>query len=194
MASGIEAPAPVESGADPIDARVVKALAHPTRVRILDVLHSRELVSPVELADELKLPLGTVGYHVRRLEALGFLELAKRTQRRGAIEHHYRACEALEFPAPSSGRPRRSSMGAQASAIMLEAQAAVGRGAFDGTAARTDRRVLALDTPGRDELAAAFARWLAALERIERASARRIAKAAESATGGVVVAMVFDVS
>ncbi len=35
---------------DAIDARVVKALSHPTRRRILDLLQERELASPVELA------------------------------------------------------------------------------------------------------------------------------------------------
>src|SRR5215218_4084436 len=82
--------------ADPVDARVVKALAHPTRVRILNVLRDRELASPVELSSELGVALGTIGYHVRRLESLGFIELAKRTQRRGAVEHHYRARRVLD--------------------------------------------------------------------------------------------------
>jgi DNA-binding transcriptional ArsR family regulator len=77
--------------AEPVDTRVVKALGHPTRVRILNVLRDRELASPVELSGELGVALGTVGYHVRRLEELGFIELARRTQRRGAVEHHYRA-------------------------------------------------------------------------------------------------------
>ncbi len=96
--------------ADVIDTRVVKALAHPTRVRILGVLRERELISPVELSHELGVPLGTVGYHVRRLEQLGFLELATRTQRRGAVEHHYRARAALDLPAAGrcgrAGGPR----------------------------------------------------------------------------------------
>src|SRR6476659_1189723 len=39
--------------ADPVDARVVKALGHPTRVGILNVLRDRELASPIELSTEL---------------------------------------------------------------------------------------------------------------------------------------------
>ena len=56
---------------DAVDARVVKALGHPTRVRILNILRDRELASPVELSNELGVALGTIGYHVRRLLADG---------------------------------------------------------------------------------------------------------------------------
>lgn len=69
---------------------VVKALAHPLRVRILDVLGQRT-VSPKGLADELGASLGTVSYHVRALAALGMVQLVARKQRRGATEHFYRA-------------------------------------------------------------------------------------------------------
>ncbi len=98
---------PLQEPPDAVDARVVKALSHPTRVRILELLQERELASPVELAGQLGIPLGTVSYHVRRLEQLGFIELATRTQRRGAIEHHYRARAALDMPRRRRARPRR---------------------------------------------------------------------------------------
>ena len=73
------------------DPRLIKALAHPLRVRILSILETRDMASPNEMAEELGVSLGVMSYHVRRLHALGFLELVKRTPRRGAIEHHYRA-------------------------------------------------------------------------------------------------------
>ena len=181
-----------------IDERVVKALGHPTRVRILGVLRSRELVSPVELADELDIPLGTVGYHVRRLEALGFIELAKRTQRRGAVEHHYRVRPVLDQPLPAAPPARsngaRQRTGAQAAAVIQAAQEVLPRGGFDAVAARSDRRMAALDARGRAELVAALEDWLAALERIERDSAQRLAatgaQAAKHACTAVV--MVFE--
>jgi DNA-binding transcriptional ArsR family regulator len=69
--------------------RALAALSHPTRTRILDYLQVHDRASPAELAAAFDMPLGTVSYHVRRLESLGYLRLVKRTQRRGAIEHHY---------------------------------------------------------------------------------------------------------
>jgi DNA-binding transcriptional ArsR family regulator len=165
--------------ADPVDTRVVKALGHPTRVRILNVLRDRELASPVELSSELDVALGTVGYHVRRLEQLGFIELAKRTQRRGAIEHHYRARQVLDevdsgtlesVPTLGAGR------GAEAVAVGRTAQAALASGGFDAVLAHADRRVLVLDARGEAELERALARWQRDVERIARASAKRLAR------------------
>ena len=57
------------------DPRLIKALAHPLRVRILSILETRDMASPNEMADELGVSLGVLSYHVRRLLALGFLEL-----------------------------------------------------------------------------------------------------------------------
>lgn len=71
--------------------RALAALSHPTRTRILDYVQLHERASPVEMAAAFGMPLGSVSYHVRRLEALGYLRLVKRTPRRGAIEHHYAA-------------------------------------------------------------------------------------------------------
>jgi DNA-binding transcriptional ArsR family regulator len=174
-----------------IDARVVKALGHPTRIRILSLLRDRELVSPVELAAELGLALGTVGYHVRRLETLGFIELAKRTPRRGAVEHHYRARATLD-PPPPPRRARREPMGAIASdalAVCGAAQEALGHGGFDAVAARCDVRILTLDARGLAELDEAAGGWRAALE---RAGARQVA-ATTAAYTCTAVTMAFDV-
>jgi len=181
---GISVPAQLE--ADPVDTRVVKALGHPTRVRILRVLRDRELASPVELSAELGVALGTIGYHVRRLEQLGFIELARRTQRRGAIEHHYRARQLLDNAAevnvvqePSRPTGRR---GAEAVAVAQAARAALASGGFDAVLAHADRRMLTLDAPGEAELTRALVRWGRAVERITRASEQRLARTGEPAT------------
>lgn len=181
--------------ADPVDDRVVKALGHPTRVRILTVLHDRELASPVELSNELGVPLGTVGYHVRRLESLGFIELARRTPRRGAVEHHYRACRVLDRAPgklaavaahPAGGR------GAEAVVAARAAQAALAQGGFDAVDAHADWRPLVLDAPGCARLAQAFADWEAAVARIADASAARVAgSGAQRAHRCVAVVMTF---
>lgn len=70
----------------------MKALSHPLRARLLDLLDQRT-ASPSQLADELGEPLPNVSYHVRRLLDLGCIELAGTEPRRGATEHYYRATE-----------------------------------------------------------------------------------------------------
>ena len=59
------------------DPRLVKALAHPLRVRILGLLEHRTL-SPKQLAEELGLPVENVSYHVRTLRRLGFIKLVRK--------------------------------------------------------------------------------------------------------------------
>jgi DNA-binding transcriptional ArsR family regulator len=171
-----------QSDAEHVDERVVKALGHPTRVRILNVLRDRELASPVELSQELGVPLGTVGYHVRRLEALGFIELARRTQRRGAVEHHYRARQVLDEAeaggADVAAHPA-AGLGAEAVVLARSGQAALARGGFDAVAAHADWRVLSLDARGREQLAGLMREWERTLARIARASATRIARVGE---------------
>src|SRR4028119_619179 len=71
------------------DPRLVKALAHPIRMKILNILDERT-ATPKELAEHLGLPLENVSYHVRTLKDFGFLKLEKTRQVRGAVEHHYR--------------------------------------------------------------------------------------------------------
>lgn len=178
--------------ADPVDARVVKALGHPTRVRILNVLRDRELASPVELSAELGVALGTVGYHVRRLEALGFIELARRTQRRGAVEHHYRARQVLdEADAGVTAHPAAGLAG-EAIVVARTGQAALARGGFDTVGAHADLHALALDARGREELERALGEWEATVERIAHASASRIAGGGQPEHRCAAVVMCFE--
>jgi DNA-binding transcriptional ArsR family regulator len=179
--------------ADPVDTRVVKALGHPTRVRILNILRDRELASPVELSSELDVPLGTIGYHVRRLEQLGFIELARRTQRRGAIEHHYRARQLLDETAEGEAVVQTAAgRGADAVAGARAAQAALANGGFDAVLAHADRRTLTLDERGETELRRALARWERAVARIAHASERRLVRAeAHAAHRCVAMVMCF---
>ncbi len=75
---------------DQIDSSLVRALAHPLRVEILQVLNERE-ASPNELMAMLEQPLGNVAYHARVLEKCGCIEEIRTAQRRGAVEHYFRA-------------------------------------------------------------------------------------------------------
>lgn len=73
-----------------VDPRLIKAIAHPLRHRILLAL-GEGVASPKQIAGELGEPLGRVGHHVRVLKRIGAIELVETRQRRGAVEHFYRA-------------------------------------------------------------------------------------------------------
>ena len=75
---------------DPIDQKLVRALAHPVRIQILEILSER-VASPNMIAIELETGLSHVAYHTRALDRCGCLELVQTAQRRGATEHFYKA-------------------------------------------------------------------------------------------------------
>lgn len=79
-----------ENRPEPIDQRLVRALAHPVRIQILEILSER-VASPNMIAIELETGLSHVAYHTRALDRCGCLELVQTAQRRGATEHFYKA-------------------------------------------------------------------------------------------------------
>jgi DNA-binding transcriptional ArsR family regulator len=79
-----------EERTEALDQRLVRSVAHPLRVRILEAL-TDHVASPNTLAEKLKSDLSGVAYHTRELDRLGALELVDTGQVRGAIEHFYKA-------------------------------------------------------------------------------------------------------
>lgn len=79
-----------EQQPDPIDQRLVRAIAHPLRIQILEAL-TDHVASPNALASQLESGLSDVAYHTRALDRYGALELVDTAQRRGATEHFYKA-------------------------------------------------------------------------------------------------------
>jgi DNA-binding transcriptional ArsR family regulator len=140
-----------------VDQRLVKAIGHPLRARLLAILNER-VASPNELAKETGEPLGNVSYHVRLLADLECVELVKTEPRRGAVEHYYQATIAPWFDketwtqVPASLRSGASST--SLSLIVDEAAKAIRDGSFDS---RPDRHVsrapLMLDDEGWKDLA-----------------------------------------
>src|SRR6186997_1412378 len=106
------------SSLDLVDPRIAKALSHPMRARILGILDER-VASPNEIAEMIDERLPNVSYHVRALLELGCIELVSTAQRRGAIEHYYRALTRPFFSdrdwkrLPRSGRMAVSDVGLQ---------------------------------------------------------------------------------
>jgi DNA-binding transcriptional ArsR family regulator len=133
-----------------------KALAHPLRWRILEVVNERGEASPVEIARLLEQPLATVSHHVRVLRDSGSLELTRTKQRRGALEHFYRAHIPTFFDSDEWARTpialRRAVAGQIFEQIVREAAAAGAVGAFDAPHAHVDRMIVELDDEGWREL------------------------------------------
>jgi DNA-binding transcriptional ArsR family regulator len=164
-----------------VDPRLAKALSHPLRAHILAILNDR-VASPNEIAEHLEERLPNVSYHVRALLDLECIELVKTTQRRGAVEHYYRAIQRPFFSdrdwkrLPQSGRQAVSDVGLQL--VWKDVSQAVRAGTFD---ARTDRYLarspLVLDEQGWNELNAHLGDVLDAAMRIAAESADRLAKA-----------------
>ena len=73
-----------------IDHELVRALAHPVRVHILEELQDR-VASPTELSKGMEESLGVISYHTNMLVSCGCLELVRTRPRRGALEHFFRA-------------------------------------------------------------------------------------------------------
>jgi DNA-binding transcriptional ArsR family regulator len=73
-----------------IDQELVKALAHPVRVQILEVLQGR-VASPTDISEGMEESLGVVSYHANTLAGYGCIELVRTRPRRGALEHFFRA-------------------------------------------------------------------------------------------------------
>jgi DNA-binding transcriptional ArsR family regulator len=80
-------------------ANLIDAIAHPLRRRILRLLADRdEQSSPARIGKELRLHVGTIGYHMRVLEELGAVELTDEKMVRGAVEHFYETTIADDPP------------------------------------------------------------------------------------------------
>jgi len=73
-----------------IDQALVRALAHPIRIYILEELQNRT-ASPSDLCKETGHSIGVVSYHANILVGCGCLEMVRTEPRRGALEHFFRA-------------------------------------------------------------------------------------------------------
>lgn len=143
---------------EPIDQRLIRALAHPLRVQILDVLTDR-IASPSLLSEELEVELTHVAYHTRALDRYGCLQLVKTAQRRGATEHFYKARPQAFVGDPAwreVPRPLLSGVSAATLRTFLnKAIAALEAGTLDGRADTVFRWLpLLLDEAGWTEVVA----------------------------------------
>jgi DNA-binding transcriptional ArsR family regulator len=176
------------------DPRIIKALTHPLRIQILAALDERT-ASPSELADELGAPLGNVSYHVRQLAGLGLIKLVKRTPRRGAIEHHYKAVGRPQITDDAwAGTPatvKDAVVGAALGDLGSAVTAAAAAGGFSRPDAHLTRTQVTVDEKGWKDLDKELNATLARLQKISDDSAKRLAKAGDGEQPATVVMMLF---
>jgi DNA-binding transcriptional ArsR family regulator len=174
---------------DITDPRLVKAYAHPLRVRILGLLDNR-VASPSEIAQELGTPLSNTSYHVRQLAALGLVELVDRATRRGAIEHYYTASFRPKITdegwAALPGIVRRAVIGGGLGQAVEHIVAAANEGGFDRDDIHFSRTAGRLDEEAWHAIEREMVALLDRIEAIVEASEARLqtdpARAGEEAT------------
>jgi DNA-binding transcriptional ArsR family regulator len=177
------------------DPRIIKALTHPLRIQILAALDERT-ASPSELADELKAPLGNVSYHVRQLAGLGLIKLVKRTPRRGAIEHHYKAVGRAQITDDAwAGTPatvKDAVVGAALGDVGTAVTAAAAAGGFSRPDSHLTRTQAKLDERAWKELDKELNATLKRVQKISDDAGKRLAKAdGDAVQDATIVMMLF---
>jgi DNA-binding transcriptional ArsR family regulator len=156
---------------------LVQAFAHPLRTRMLSILQERE-ASPKELSAEFGIPLANVAYHIQVLRKLKLIKLVKKTPRRGAVEHHYRADSGahIDNEVWSATPPviKRSMVGALLGEIGNDATTAAGTGGFDHADAVLARAKYVLDKEAWEELSAMLANVLDRAYELEKEAEKRL--------------------
>src|SRR3954462_11411580 len=141
---------------DVLDERIVKAISHPIRHKVLLLLNDR-VASPNEIANEIGESLGRVSYHVRQLAEVGAIELVRTEPRRGAVEHFYRATARAWFSdrdwAQLPRTTRRGIFGEPLNRIGADVLEAADGNGFDHLQAHVSYTLLDLDDDGMSELA-----------------------------------------
>lgn len=179
-----------------VDQRVVRAIGHPLRLRLLTIFNER-VASPSDLAAELGEPIGNVSYHTRILARLGCVELVKTKQVRGAVEHYYRAVVRPVFSdddwAELPLSIRKSLAGAVLTEIANDMSASGAEGGFDRDEVHINRTTLTLDRQGWQELNEALQELgEQALEIQAQSAARLHSDGAQDSEAAVLALMLFE--
>lgn len=164
-----------------IDQDLVKALAHPVRVQILEALQDR-VASPTEISKGMEESLGVISYHANTLVECGCIELVRTRPRRGALEHFFRAAPRSFIGHQDWRRAPRAARGgitdATIATFLDRAEAAIEAGTID---AREDTTLnwmpITVDDAGWGELGAVMAEAQRLVTAIHAKSVKRLGAA-----------------
>jgi DNA-binding transcriptional ArsR family regulator len=179
-----------------VDVVMARAMSHPLRAKILNVLNKR-VTSPSRFSERYGVPLPSASYHFRELEKADLIELVHEIRRGNRTEHYYCAKRRALFDGrawedlPETIRNRLS---AQTISDFLEVVAEAMRAeTFD---ARVDR-VLTwqrsyLDEQGWEEAADAHRESSKRFMEIERNSRIRLLRSGEKGSLGTSGMFLFE--
>lgn len=173
----------------------VKALGHPVRVQILELLNERE-ASPTEMKRRLGGTLNLINYHLAVLRGCECVEISRTEPVKGAVKHFYRAVPRPFLPpedlcdVPASIRGGAAELSLQGLCRIL--RNAAGAGTIDREEPILTWIGLALDETGRDEVAELTAEHLSSCRRIAAESKERAAREGAPLRSLVVALASFD--
>jgi DNA-binding transcriptional ArsR family regulator len=175
---------------------LVRGLAHPLRARMLSVLLERE-ASPKELADEFEIPLANVAYHIQVLRKLKLIRLVRKTPRRGAVEHHYKADKGAHIGnavwGETPGLVKETMVAAALDEIGRDVGDAASTGGFECEDMHLSRSRLLLDQKAWDELSGLLEHAMDRGHELEKEAARRLKKSEhEGERRAGLVMMMFE--
>jgi predicted transcriptional regulator len=164
--------------------RLAKAISLYVRVDILRILYERE-ASPKELSAMLDENLSYISYHIRQLLQYRCIEEVRTEQRRGALEHFYRATTwpfVSDQEAEKQTKMTREEISVRVlQVIFSEAARSLDSGIFD---ARADRHVswmpIDVDERGWAEIIELQLKTLEKYKEIEARNAKRLEKSGET--------------
>jgi hypothetical protein len=162
-------------------------LAHPVRVRVLEILNQRDM-SPVEFCREGFAPeemdVSHVAYHFRELAEYGCLRVIEENKRRGSIEHVYRGTARAYFSDAQWNEldePERVRISkTMIQGLFARVEGALMSGIFDS---RIDRHLtwvaMKLDEQGWREMSTTLAAAFGEIEQIRGDAERRLEHSGE---------------
>ncbi len=164
-------------GKRPKEKVIAHSAIHPDRLDAFSILYER-IASPKEVAQVLGVPLGTASFHINELKDDGVIELVKTEQRRGAVEHYYRATEFPEVDT-EEWKEMPKKLRREIAGLALQAIVANSLAAFRHEKMEDDDNVyvawmpLKLSAVGQDEVTELQAEILERLKQIEERDKER---------------------
>jgi hypothetical protein len=175
-------------------------LAHPVRVRVLEILNERDM-SPIEFCREgfapEKMDVSHVAYHFRELAEYGCLKVIEENKRRGSIEHVYRGIgrayfSDVEWSALTLEERERISK-TVVQGLLARIEGAVMTGTFDERDSRHLSWIaMKLDEQGWSEMATTLAAAFGEVEQIRSDAEKRLAESGEAAIPSTCAILGFE--
>ena len=181
-----------------IDERLLKALSHPTRQHILDMLGEGPS-SPVRLMRRMdNISLNLVSHHIKVLKELGCVELVETVPRRGATEHIYRATKRHMFTAEEWEAIEPHNRAPITANVLRLISEDTGRAFLEGKIDELadnhlSRTALQLDDEGWEEVVDILARTLDEILEANLRSAERSSESGEELSSSRVMIMQFPI-